>query len=273
MRLMVSYWKLYNCGPSKRDWASRDGLNKGDSLDPVYLVALFNGKSGPNKRSSCIFLASCLTWVSVAAGELLDFPKSALKSPGTAGHRHFVQDSGNVQANSCAVLAPTLLYVLYGIQLKRVCIQTSWIPHCVTQLWWDNFAIGITVCVSCYLARKRNSCFHSEHFLRVYLISDLFYCCLSFAHLQDSAFFLPINNNAEQVDVFMKRMWHLSRWLRVEAESLNFWYSVSIFSVVAVCISQLAHDWVTGSAGNWNWGSPLSSEVVSQHTWMWYSHF
>ena len=79
-------------------------------------------------------------------------------------------------------------------------------------------------------------------------------------------FFLSIKTGAEQVDVFMKWMWHLSRWLRAEAESLNILYSMSIFAVVTVCISQLACNWVTGGNGNWNWGRPLTSEVVSQRT-------
>lgn len=93
-------------------------------------------------------------------------------------------------------------------------------------------------------SRGNNICavFHSEYACRVSVISDLFYCCLSSAHLWDSAFSLPINTDAEQGDVFMKWLWHLCRWLRAETESQNLQCSVSIFAVVTVCMSQHVDD-------------------------------
>lgn len=103
----------------------------------------------------------------------------------------------------------------------------SWIPHCVTRFSWDNFAIGITVRLSCYLARKWILCRRSQ-WISPKSLSDQ-WPVLLLSELCTSArlgfFFLPVNTDAEQVDVFMKWMWHLSRWLRAEAESLNFWYS------------------------------------------------
>lgn len=156
--------------------------------------------------------------------------------------------------------------MLYRIQLKRVCIQMSWIPHCVTRFSWDNFAIGITVRLSCYLARKLILCRCSQ-WISPKSLSDQ-WPVLLLSELCTSArlgfFFLPVNTDAEQVDVFMKWMWHLSWELRLNHSI--FGTPMSNFAVVAVCISQLACDWLMVSTGNWNWGGLLTSEVVSQHT-------
>lgn len=126
--------------------------------------------------------------------------------------------------------------MLYGIQLKWLCVQKSWIPHGFTYFLWASSAVGITVCV--WLPRK-GATFLLSFTVNTpgeFLWSVTCFIVVWALHICETQLFsLPINTEAEQADVFMKWMWHLCRWLRAETESQSL---VFIFAVVTVCMSK-----------------------------------
>lgn len=121
---------------------------------------------------------SCLTWASLIAGELLRLSEASLEIPWVVDHRCFVQDS------ACSYYMPISACSTWYLAYMG-CMYLFWIPPFVTHCLQDDFAVGITVCPSCYLVKKKNAVFHHTRALTVYLICSLFSGWLSFAHLQE----------------------------------------------------------------------------------------
>lgn len=104
--------------------------------------------------------------------------EASLEIPWVVDHRCFVQDS------ACSYYMPISACSTWYLAYMG-CMYLFWIPPFVTHCLQDDFAVGITVCPSCYLVKKKNAVFHHTRALTVYLTCSLFSGWLSFAHLQE----------------------------------------------------------------------------------------